>query len=278
MNAGVSTARELRAEHRHELRTLTYLTVNHATGGVIRNVNQKGISAQMLTPLGPGEQVRLSFELRRPKVHVEALGEVVWTTESGQCGMRFLNLPRSMRRQINEWILSDLLEAASLHSDRSRSVFSRHLFKVHPEKVDSQGSTPASEDDDGLLISGTPAKVIRLPLRLEPAPLVRDAVFPLPPEEIINLDWLSQPLSPRAIAHLIDVLSVVAAFLLFTVVFLSVIRETPPAPFAMAAGGLALMTIIYWGFFWVFGGESLGSRLARRAAREVQKREEENIE
>jgi hypothetical protein len=266
MNAGVSTARELRAEHRHELRTLTYLTVNHATGGVVRNVNQKGISAQMLTSLRPGEQVRLRFELRRPRVHVEALGEVVWTTESGQCGMRFLNLPRTMRRQINEWILSDLLEAASLHSDRSRSVFSRHLFKVHPEEIDSEGSIPASEDDAGLLISGTPANVIRLPLRIEPAPPAQDAVFPLPPEEIINLDWLSQPLSPRAIAHVIDGLSVVAAFLLFSLVFLSVTREAPPAPFAMAAGALALITVIYWGFFWVFGGESLGSRLARKAS------------
>ena len=41
MNAAVSTARELRAEHRHELRTLTYLTVDQATGGVIRNLNAR---------------------------------------------------------------------------------------------------------------------------------------------------------------------------------------------------------------------------------------------
>ena len=268
MSAGVSTAREARAEHRHELRTLTYLTVDHATGGVIRNLNQKGISAQMLKALRPGEKVRLRFELRRPKVHIEALGEVVWTTRSGQCGMRFLNLPRGMRQQINEWILDDLLESASLHAGRSRSIFSRDLFEVdrHADSQPSEEFLQSSETDDGLLISGTSAKVITLPMRAELLSPPQDSLLPLSSEEIISFDWLSQPLSPRALAKLIDVLAVIASFFLFTLVFLSVTGEAPPAPFAMAGAGLALVTIMYWGFFWIFGGESLGSRLARKAS------------
>ena len=267
MNAGISTARELRAEHRHELRSLTYLTVDHATGGVIRNLNQTGLAAQMLTALQPGQQVRLRFEVRTRKVRVEALAQVVWTNRSGQCGMRFLNLPRAMRQQVNEWILNDLLQSASLHSERSRSIFSRQLFEIAtPDESDSEELTPACEEDDGFLISGSPAKVIALPLprTVQPLPVAPESLHPLS-NEIINLDWLSQPLSPRAIARIIDLLTVLAAFLLFVLIFLSVIREAPSAPFATAAAGLASMAIVYWGFFWVFGGESLGSRLARAA-------------
>jgi len=276
MSAGVSTAREARAEHRHELRTLTYLTVNHATGGVIRNLNQKGISAQMLKALRPGEQVHLRFELRRPKIRIEAVGEVVWTSGSGQCGMRFLNLPRGMRQQINEWILGDLLESASLHAGRSRSIFSRDLFEVrHLDADPSEEFVLSSEADDGLLISGASAKVITLPMRPEPLQPAQESFLPLPPEEIINLDWLSQPLTPRGLAKMIDVLAVIASFFLFILVFLSVTGEAPPAPFAMAAAGLVLVTTMYWGFFWVFGGESLGSRLARKAGLEADKRKTE---
>jgi hypothetical protein len=276
MNAAVSTVRELRAEHRHELRTLTYLTVDQATGGVIRNLNQKGISAQMLKTLRTGEQVRLRFELRAPKIRVETVAEVVWTTGSGQCGMRFLNLPASMRLQINEWILNDLLEAASLHAERSESIFGRHLFEINrPDEIDSaEESIPCCEEDDGLVISGTPAKVITLPLSPEPPRPEQDSLLPLPPDEVISLDWLSRSLSPRAIARVIDMLAVVASFFLFVLVFLSVTGEAPPAPFAMAAAGLALVTVIYWGFFWVFGGESLGSRLARKARLQEDSKEQ----
>jgi len=275
MNAAFSTARELRAEHRHELRTLTYLTVDQATGGVIRNLNQKGISAQMLKTLRTGQQVRLRFELRAPKIRVETVAEVVWTTGSGQCGMRFLNLPASMRLQINEWILNDLLESASLHAERSESMFGRHLFEItRRDEIDSaEESIPRAEEDDGLVISGTPAKVITLPLSPEPLQLVQDSLLPSSPDEVVSLDWLSRSLSPRSIARVIDMLVVVASFFLFVLVFLSVTGEAPPAPFSMAAAGLALVTTIYWGFFWVFGGESLGSRLARNAGLQEDSKE-----
>lgn len=279
MDAGISTARELRAEHRHELRSLTYLTVDHATGGVIRNLNQTGLAAQMLTALQPGQQVRLRFEVRIPKVRVEALAEVVWTSRSGQCGMRFLNLPRSMRQQINEWILNDLLQSASLHAERSRSI-SRQLFEIAtPDKSESEELTPACEEEDGLLISGSPAKVITLPLRraVEPLLSAQDSLHPLS-DEIINLDWLSQPLSPRALARIIDSLTVLAAFLLFILIFLSVIRDAPAAPFTTAGAGLVSVAIVYWGFFWIFGGESLGSRLARTAGLQRDGQERGTIE
>lgn len=279
MEAGVSTARKARAEHRRELRTLTYLTVDHATSGVIRDLNQTGIGVQMVRPLCPGEQVRLCFELRAPKLSVETRGEVVWTTGFGQCGIRFVNLPRAMRQQINEWILNDLLESASLHAERSGSALARRLFEVpRRDEVDSaEISIRPAEEDDGLVISGTPAKVITLPRKPEPLS-AQYSLSPVTSDETIGLDWLSQPLSPQAIARSIDTLAVVAAFFLFALIFLSITRDAPPWPFSMAAGGIALVAFVYWGFFWVFGGVSLGTRLARTAGMEGDKRKKEITE
>jgi len=272
MEAGISTARNTRAEHRHDLRTLTYLTVNHVNAGVIRNLNQSGVGAQLVTPLQPGEQVRLQFELRNPKLRFEIIGEAVWVGSGGQCGLRFLELPPSMRQHLNSWIFGDLLESISMHAVQSASVSSSHLFSPPIiEEADSAESLRRAEERDGLIVSGHPAKVIQLPLR--PAivqSVLATAVLPTT-HEAVSLDWLSQPLSPRAIARLVDFLAVVAAFLLFALIFLSVTRDAPPWPFTMAAAGVGVVAIIYWGFFWVFGGQSLGTRLARKAGLQVAK-------
>jgi PilZ domain len=264
MGASVFTERQARTQHRHELRTLTYVTFDQANGGIVRNLNQHGIGAQVVAAVRPQQQLRIRFELRGPRLRVETRGEVAWSTPSGQCGIRFLDLPSAMRRQINEWILGDLLEGIALHVERSDFMF--------PAEASTRGLDLAPvEEDDGLLVSATPSKIIPLPAH----PDVVGAV-PLEnmPTDIGSLDWLSQPFSPRGIARAVDALAIVAALLLFTLVFLSVTREAPPWPFAMIALAGVLVALMYRGFFWVVGGESLGTRLARRAGLESLKRDQ----
>lgn len=260
MDAGTSTERQLRAQHRHELRTLTYLTLEQANGGIVRNLNQHGLGAQMVAPVPPRQQVRIRFELRHPRLRVETRGEVVWSTFSGQCGIRFLDLPAEIRRHINEWILGDLLEGISLHAERTGAMFGASTFETSVlEEIDPPLSNGRVEEDDGLLISGPAPKVISLPLRRE---AVERAASPVS-ETIGNLDWLSQPLSPRALARTIDTLIVTAALLMFTLVFLWITGDLPASPWMMALCGAALVGALYWGFFWVFGGKTFGARLAR---------------
>lgn len=264
MDAGTSTERQGRTQHRHELRTLSYLTVDQANGGVVRNLNQNGIGVQMVAALRPRQQVSIRFELRYPRLRVETRGEVVWGTFSGQCGIRFLDLPAEMRRQINEWILGDLLEGISLHAERTGAMFGAAVFTEanNTEAGEAEQLECTVEEDDGLLISGPAAKVIPLPVRES----VERKVDPLPEPmrpDTGTLDWLSQPLSPRGIAWTIDVLVFTAALLMFALIFLSVIGEAPRWPIRMAGVGAASVAIMYWGFFWVFGGKSLGKRLAR---------------
>jgi hypothetical protein len=246
MEAGLSPARQARAKHRHELRTLTYVTLDQANGGIVRNLSHEGIGVQAVGALRPRQQLRVRFDLRFPRVRVEARGEVTWATSSGQCGIRFVDLSPRTTRQIDEWIFGNLLEGASLHAERAGPMFADVL------------------DDDGLMVSAAPLNVIELPVRADTSEIALPAA---------ELDWLSRPLSGRSLVWTINTLAVVAALLLFALVFLSVTGEPPRWPVAMAGGAAIFVAGLYWGFFQLFGGKSPGARLARLVGCEVEEDE-----
>ena len=252
MDAGTSPARQMRAQHRHELRNLTYVTLDQANGGIVRNLTRHGIGVQVVAALRPQQQLRVRFELRYPRLRVETRGEVMWATFSGQCGIRFLDLPHRTERQINEWILGDLLEGGALHSGEADS-----MFAAPARGIDSPGSAAVAEAEkqDGLLVSAAPVNVIAMP-ESAPADAAKTDAEP---------EWLLPPLTGRTLAWTINALAAVAGMLLFALVFLSVTREAPRWPWAMATGDAMLVVFLYWGFFKMFGGASLGTRLARLA-------------
>ncbi|HEY1677624.1 MAG TPA: PilZ domain-containing protein [Candidatus Sulfotelmatobacter sp.] len=262
MDAGISSARQTRAQYRHQLRSLTYVTFDQANGGIVRNLTHDGIGAQVVAAVRPRQQVRLRFELRYPRLRVETRGEVVWATFSGQCGIRFLDLPPRMNRQIKEWIFGNLLEEISLHTQDAENIL---VHPAGPELVQGSGPHAGVEEDDGLLLSATPVKVIPIPARRE---YVRPAYTSSKSQEGSEesrgeLDWLSQPLSGRGLAWTVHTLVVLAGMLLFTLIFLSVNGEAPRWPLTMTGGALLLVVGLYWMFFRVFGGSSLGARLSR---------------
>lgn len=277
MHSGQSPARELRKRYRHELRTLAYVTLDQANGGIVRNLTHDGIAVQAVTSVRPRQKLRVHLELRYPRLRVETSGEVVWCTFAGRCGIRFLNLPPQAARQIDEWIFSNLLEGLSLHSDVEASIFNGHGLR-RPETSALQAaqrlspsartiSAPATLMTDQPLgpvtqdrRAASPANVemIDLPLRV-----TSGADVPSDPDEPDGLDWFSQPLSGRSLVWTVDALVVVAAWLLFALVFLFVTRETPKWPGTMVSGAAIAVTTLYWAFFRMFGGTSLGVRLAR---------------
>jgi hypothetical protein len=258
METGVSSARQERARHRHELRTLTYVTLDQANGGIVRNLTHDGIGAQVVAAVRPRQQLRVRFELRYPRLRIETRGEVMWATFSGQCGIRFLDLSPRMARQINEWIFGDLLEGAALHNEALDSGELRL-----PELVAGRHAV-RKDQNDGLMVSVAPLKVIELPDRSEAQPRTAQARIAESPRRD-ELDWLSQPLSGRGLAWTVNMLAVVAGLLLFVLVFLSVTRELPKWPLGVVAGATILIAAFYWGFFRLFGGTSPGARLARLA-------------
>lgn len=272
MDAALFSTRQTRAQHRHELRTLTYLTLDDTNGGVVRNLAHGGIGVQVLAAVRPHDRLRVRFELKYPRLRVEVQGEVMWATLSGQCGIRFVDMPPQVGRQIGEWIFGDLLEGISLHADPAESMFAT----PNPEQDLPLGeAVRQSEEEDGLLVSAAPVKVIELPSRREPVMPSFEPKQGVVEAESTRLDWLSQPLSGRSLAWTIHTLVVVAGLLLFALVFLSITREATPWPLSMAAGAVVAVAGLYWFFFHLFGGTSLGTRLARLAGYPVDEEEQE---
>jgi hypothetical protein len=271
MDTEVSPARQVRASHRHELRALTYVTLDQANGGIVRNLTHDGIGVQVVAAVRPRQQLRVRFELRYPRLRVETRAEVMWATFSGQCGIRFLDLSPRLIRQIDEWIFGSLLEGASMHSERTGPMFA----ETGPAVLTMAGVDAVEEEEDGLMVSAAPRKVIELPVSAAPEQterLLEDDLEAHPPSP--ELDWLSQPLTGRSLTWTVNTLVVVAAQLLFALIFLAVIREPPKWPFAMTAGGAVTVAALYWGFFKMFGGVSPGSRLARLAESDLEDGEE----
>jgi hypothetical protein len=312
MDAGTSPARQPRAKHRHELHTLTYVTLDQANGGIVRNLSHEGVGVQVVAGVRPRQQLRVRFELRYPRLRVDSSGEVMWATRSGQCGIRFLDLSPEVTQQINEWIFGSLLEAAALRSERTEPMFAGTPFgdAVLAESLalpgleeDEDEDKDEDDEDDGLMVSATPLKVIELPARPQPVP-VRDEVARTSAGEMLEdqgledqaledpalrdqpfrdqalrdqareLDWLSRPLSGRSLVWTINILVALAALLLVVLVFLSVTGEPPRWPLAMMGGAVVCVAGLYWGFFHLFAGASPGARLAGMLASDYDEDEE----
>ncbi len=257
-------ARQARIHYRHKLRTLTYVTLDTANGGIVRNLNSDGVAVQAVAPLHEQQRVRVRFELRFPRLRIESYGEVSWANRSGQCGIRFVDLPPRTRREINQWIFSNLLEGIEREAAQ-RSVFQNSGLMVED----------AIAENDGLMVSAQPRPSIRPDSSYAAAHGVKDlharrqedvAMQPgYAPEP--QLSWLSRPLSGRTLAGLVDGLVVTAALLLFTLIFLSITHELPAWPLTLEAATAAAAFVVgsYWALFALFGGASLGVRMARAA-------------
>jgi hypothetical protein len=242
---------------RHELRTLTYVTLDNANGGVVRNITQDGITVQAVTAPRPRQQIRVRFELRYPRLRVDTRGEIVWANFSGLCGIRFVDLPPQTARQIGEWIFGNLLEGFSFASERG-IIFPVPQAGAWPEAATSKvglKSVAAAQRTTVQAIDSIGQKTFE-------GEAANMAVVPL--------DWLSQPLSGRSLAWTVNTLVVSVASLLFALIFLSVAGEAPKWPLAMAFGVAITMTGLYWVFFRTFGGTSFGERLARLAGAEEE--------
>jgi hypothetical protein len=243
MEAVSPRAQQARASYRHDLRTLTYVVLDEANGGIVRNLSHRGIAVQAVAALRAHQLVRLRFELRPPRVRVEAQGEVLWANASGQCGIGFVDLPSRTVRQMNEWIFGNLLETIPQQGGRVGSIF-------------RSGLGGSSEEGDGLIVTPSPRQVIQLETR---------TTAEASPDQQETTEWLSQPVSARTLAWMLDSLIMIAAFLLFSLMFLAVTHELPrwPLSLELGLGAAVFIPSFYCAFFYAFGGDSLGTRLAR---------------
>jgi hypothetical protein len=287
MKAAALAARQVRAHYRHALRTLTYVTLDEANGGIVRNLSDTGIALQVVGALHPQQTVRLRFELTRPRVRVDAHGEVTWADSSGQCGIRFLDISSRTCLQLNQWIFGNLLELIP------RDAAGMGLIFGSPAPI-----ADVTEESDGLIVSSLPRPVIQLePISNANLRPDMESESSPPPQWAQRVDyecidrpdlaessppgvnWRPRPPAGRSLALLVDSLVVTAGFLVFAFVFLATTQELPHWPMTavgFAAGGL-FVTAAYWALVKQFGGLSLGRRVANLASRELKVQMEKEV-
>lgn len=252
--------------YRQELHTLTYVTLDVANGGIVRNLSQEGVAIQAVAALRPQQRVRVRFELRFPRLRLDASGQVSWANSSGQCGIQFTDLSERTRQQIGEWIFSSLLDTMDREAENPNFIFAPSVA-VHQEGL---------QESIGLTLSAATRPVVRLESSVTEfdAPISqRDEL-----EDYPNKSGRSRPRSGSALAWLIDSLIVIAGLCLFVVIFLSIARELPRWRLTLAAAVVASTFVVaaYRTISIAFGGLSLGARLAQAKSTSPEEEEEDD--
>ena len=242
-----------RQHFRHPLAALAYVRLDHANGGIIRNISQSGIAIQAVARLHAGQTVHLRFDLLRPKVRVEATGQVAWANEFGQAGIAFLNLAPRPERALKEWLMTDLLAAASELAPAKAPIFS-----------------PPDVGSDGLVVGHNPLPSIQVVTSESGECGTSDEVVGVEKtsDMPVRFSWWPTDISPRLFAGLIDCLVVVSAVLLFSII---AIESTGMLPSFWSAISLAVFfstafSGLYWLLFTLLTGRTVGRALAQIAA------------
>ena len=233
-----------RSGYRHLLRSLAYVNLDHANGGIIHDISKEGMAIQAVGPLRPQQPVHLRFELMNPRLRLEMTGRVAWGHSSGQCGVEFLNATERSQRLLKEWIFIQLLTSAQ-QLDSNSFVF------------DSQPKQARRQALDAGALSGSPTQRMLSSKSAESYKHVEAAKH--------GLGYF--PLSETNFGRTIDGLILLSALMLFFVVALSMTHVFPQWPMsaALGVGAGSLFGVVYWFLFAVWNQVSPGARLASMA-------------
>lgn len=226
-----STHPRRRSQPRFPLRSLAYVRLENHNGGIIRDLTESGIALQAVSPLQPGDEVALHFDLFSPRVRIESRARVAWADESGQAGVCFTDLSPRVRRAVRDWMLIQILTAAAV-SGRD-SIFA---------PLDTQ-------------------------LVLSPAAI---SAIPLPARPVLGeVHWGLLDVSPHTFSILVDTVVLICAVLLFSVTAIAAMGGLPPLPIAatLLMASAAIFVAVYHLIFSDFlCGPTPGKRLADVAA------------
>lgn len=238
--------------YRHPLWTVAYVRIDHANGGIIRNLSDSGMAIQAVGRLHPEQVVHLRFELIRPRAKFEIVGQVIWADSKGQAGLRFTDIAPRTRRLLKDWMLTDLL-AATMELTAS-PVLTRDAA------------------ESGLVMSNSPVRAIQL---------LSDAEDISIPVELgaaaskkaggVSVPWWPGSFRQRTLARFVDGIMVLSAVLLFSIIAVELTDAFPSWPVLVGTGAaLALaFALLYWYLCQFVLGCSLGARLGRLAAEDV---------
>jgi hypothetical protein len=248
--------RHRRRQYRLKVQTVAYVNLDHANGGVIRDLTATGMAVQAVSPLRPEQAVHVRFELLGPKLRVEVPGRVAWADSTGRAGIEFLNLPRRSAQLLKDWLLTQLLASAQ-QAQRTNSMFQQHAGEGAPSLLFSTAARPA------------------IPLRPNEIKL-QTAVFAAE-SQLLHFSWCPIPIASSIFSRSVDGLILASAVALFSLVSLAMTQLLPawPIAFALLLGATGLFAAAYWMLFTFWMGTTPGAHLAQLAGARNHVEEEE---
>jgi CheY-like chemotaxis protein len=116
-------AREKRGKLRVSLHAPASITYSNAenVAATLLDLSEDGLAIQSERRLPPRCKVYFQFNLPGEKASVRLSGDVVWQDSSGRVGIRFVDVPQTSRRTMNEWIKSSLARLAKAEENAPRN-------------------------------------------------------------------------------------------------------------------------------------------------------------
>jgi hypothetical protein len=95
---------ERRKKHRNRPRSLVYVELESANGGMMRDLSEEGFALRTTMPLRAGGKTQFAFSLAQG-TRISGEGRIVWIKEDGRvAGIEFCGISRSAREQIRRWL------------------------------------------------------------------------------------------------------------------------------------------------------------------------------
>jgi ActR/RegA family two-component response regulator len=101
------------------------------------DLSQEGLSLQCRQEVPPQSKVYLRFTLPGQTKSIQLSGETLWQDSRGRMGIRFVDVPKSARRLLNEWL--------ELKLSIAESKVRVELPGGHPRRLPAAGSDRRSE-------------------------------------------------------------------------------------------------------------------------------------
>jgi DNA-binding NarL/FixJ family response regulator len=117
----------MRREKRGKLRvslhapaSIAYASAENVVATLL-DLSEDGLAIQSERRLPPRCKVYFQFSLPGDKATVRLSGDVVWQDSSGRVGIRFVDVPQTSRRTMNEWIKSSQARLARAERNAPKS-------------------------------------------------------------------------------------------------------------------------------------------------------------
>ena len=110
------------------------------------DLSEDGLAIQSERRLPPRCKVYFQFNLPGEKSSVRLSGDVVWQDSSGRVGIRFVDVPQTSRRTMNEWIKGSLARLATAEQNAPTAKSSRLRLKPVATRLAGLGLSAASSN------------------------------------------------------------------------------------------------------------------------------------